>query len=147
MDYEKYKLLNTPPDPQSKCRMSIDEKTQVAIFDGKVKKIVDDWRNNCYVLRDGLNIVVSKLPNDWILFADNEEIFFKSQDVQYPFIFNQSTKKFIYNNVDYNCPSAVVTQIIKDTNCTTIQNHRYSVIVYNNCYVMRSGVATKINAL
>ena len=72
MDYEKYKLLHTPPTPQVKCRMGMDEAMrrrdanetkEVAIFNGKVKKIVDDWKNNCYITRDGVTNIWSKFPN------------------------------------------------------------------------------------
>ena len=78
------------------------------------------------------------------LFDDNEKIFYKSRGIQYPFIYKQSTKTFIYKDVAYNTPNKVVTQIIKDTNpartCTT-EN------IWETCYVMRNGVMTKIGCL
>jgi hypothetical protein len=78
------------------------------------------------------------------LFDDNEKIFYKSRGVHYEFVYNQSSKTFIYKNVGYNTPNKVVAQIIKETNPTrtcTAEN------VWETCYVMRNGVMTKIGCL
>jgi hypothetical protein len=78
------------------------------------------------------------------LFADNEKIFYKSRGGHYQFVYNQSSKTFIYKNVSYNTPNKVVAQIIKETNPTrtcTAEN------VWDTCYVMRNGVMTKIGCL
>lgn len=83
--------------------------------------------------------------NDYgTLFADNDKIFYKSRGVHYGFIYNHSTKTFMYKDVGYNTPNKVVAQIIKETNPTrtcTAEN------VWETCYVMRNGVMTKIGSL
>jgi hypothetical protein len=78
------------------------------------------------------------------LFSDNEKIFYKSRGVHYGFIYNQTTKTFIYKDIAYNTPNKVVAQIIKETNPTrtcTAEN------VWDTCYVMHDGAMTKIGCL
>jgi hypothetical protein len=78
------------------------------------------------------------------LFADNEEIFYKSRGSQYPFHYKQSSNTFIYKDVSYNTPNKVVAQIIKETNparTCTAEN------VWETCCVMRNGIMAKIGCL